>query len=232
MKTKAVIFDLDGTLRANQPEGFEAFIEYAGRVGIALSEKQIKICEREAHRYWASARVDLDLARYDKRSFWVNYNQILLDAMNVRDCAACAQRIQDLFDDYEPQDVVFADTRPVLSTLHQAGFIVGLVSNREEALDPIVERYGLREFFHFTLSAGQAGCYKPEPRIFYRALEMAGDVPPEEAVYIGDNFFADVVGALNIGMDAILVDPRDVFAHYYARRVRRLGDVLGLLISP
>ena len=48
---KAILFDLDGTLRANQPEGFEAFVIYAGQVGLTLSEEQIKICEREAHRY-------------------------------------------------------------------------------------------------------------------------------------------------------------------------------------
>ncbi len=227
---QAVLFDLDGTLRANQPEGFEAFVEYAGRVGIVLTEEQIKICEREAHRYWASDRVDADMARYDQRGFWVNYNQILLNAMNVaRDCADCAHRIQDLFDGYDPQDVVFADTRPVLQTLYDAGYTLGLVSNREEPLDPFAEQYGIRQFFAFTLSAGQAGCYKPDPRIFYRALEMAGDVAPSKAVYIGDNFFADVIGALNVGMDAILIDPRNVFERYYTTRVRRLRDVLSLI---
>ncbi|MCL6509873.1 MAG: HAD family hydrolase [Anaerolineae bacterium] len=230
---KAVLFDLDGTLRANQPEGFEAFVEYAGRVGIALSEEQIKICEREAHRYWASDRVDADMARYDQRGFWVNYNQILLNAMNVgRDCPDCAHRIQDLFDSYDPQDVVFADTRPVLQTLHASDYTLGLVSNREEPLEPFTERYGIAEFFSFTLSAGQAGCYKPDPRIFYQALELAGGVAPAEAVYIGDNFFADVIGALNIGMDAILIDPRNVFERYYAMRVKRLRDVLGVIERP
>jgi putative hydrolase of the HAD superfamily len=226
---KAVLFDLDGTLRANQPEGFEAFVEHAGRVGLALTEHQIKICEREAHRYWASARVDADIARFDQRGFWVNYNQLLLDAMNAGgDCADCAHRIQDLFDDYQPQDVVFADARPVLQTLRNAGYVLGLVSNRAEDLRPRVESYGLLEFFDFTLSAGEAGCYKPDPPIFYKALAMA-NAQAGESVYIGDNFFADVVGALNIGMDAILIDPHDVFERYYSVRVKRLGDVLPLI---
>lgn len=223
------MFDLDGTLRANQPEGFEAFIEYAGRVGLALTEHQIKICEREAHRYWASARVDVDIARFDQRGFWVNYNQLLLNGMNAgQDCADCAHKIQDLFDTYEPQDVVFADARPVLQTLRDAGYTLGLVSNREEDLTPRVESYGLTEFFHFTLSAGQAGCYKPDPCIFYKALEMA-NAQAHETVYIGDNFFADVAGALNVGMDAILIDQHDVFEKYYNVRVKRLRDVLALI---
>lgn len=225
----AVLFDLDGTLRANQPEGFEAFVEYAGRVGLALTEQQIKICEREAHRYWAGARVDADIARFDQRGFWVNYNQLLLDAMNAgHEIGDCAHRIQDLFDDYQPQDVLFADARPVLQALRGDGYTLGLVSNRDENLLPRVEAYGLAEFFHFTLSAGQAACFKPDPRIFYKALEMA-NAPASETVYIGDNFFADVVGALNIGMDAILIDAHDVFERYYSVRVKQLRDVLPLI---
>lgn len=230
---RAVLFDLDGTLRSNQPEGFEAFVEYAGRVGLALSAQQIRICEREAHRYWAGGSVDIDLARYDQRGFWVNYNQILLNAMNVaQDCADCAHRIQDLFEGYDPQDVVFADARPVLQALKDSGHTLGLVSNRDEGLDPIVARYGLAEFFDFTLSGGQAGCYKPDPRIFYKSLALAGDIAPEDAAYVGDNFFADVIGALNIGLDAILIDPRDVFERYYTRRVRHLRDVLAEVLPP
>lgn len=225
----AVLFDLDGTLRANQPEGFEAFVEYAGRVGLQLTDHQIKICEREAHRYWASARVDADIARFDQRGFWVNYNQLLLDAMNAgHDIGDCAHRIQDLFEDYQPQDVVFADARPVLQSLRDDGYTLGLVSNRDENLQPRAEAYGLAEFFDFTLSAGEAACFKPDPRIFYRALEMAS-ATASETVYVGDNFFADVVGALNIGMDAILIDPHDVFERYYAVRVKQLRDVLPLI---
>lgn len=229
---KAILFDLDGTLRANQPEGFEAFVTYARQIGLTLSEEQAKICEREAHRYWASDRVDADMARYDQRGFWVNYNQILLNAMNVAHlCEDCAERIQDLFENYNPQDVVFPDTQPVLRALRAAGYTLGLISNREEPLDDCAAHYGISEFFHFTLSAGQAGCYKPDPRIFYQALALAGDIAPAQAVYIGDNYFADVIGALNVGIDAILVDPRDVFARYYPVRVKRLSEVLDLLIG-
>jgi len=51
-------------------------------------------------------------------------------------------------------------------------------------------------------------------------------------VYVGDNYFADVIGALNVGMDAILIDPRDVFARYYPARVKRLREVLDLVGLP
>ncbi len=228
-KHQAVLFDLDGTLRASLPEGVEAFVEYAGRVGLALNDEQVRCVEREAHRYWSGTRADEDMAKYDQREFWVNYNRLLLHAIGIIDCAECASQINDFFDEYDPIDVIYADTRVVLKQLKQDGYIVGLVSNRLEDLGPLVEKYGLTEFFHFTLSAGQAGCYKPDPGIFQMALQKAGDIAPGQAVYVGDNYFADVVGARSIGMHVVLVDPRNIFADHYDVRVRHLRDVLKLI---
>ena len=225
-KYSAIFFDLDGTLRASQPEGFEAFIEYAGRVGIALTEAQIAACEREAHCYWASPRVDTDMARFDKREFWVHYNHTLLTAIGVHDCPDCAHRIQDLFDHYDPEDIVFGDARSVLKKLHRAGYTLGLVSNRDTDLGPIVEKYGFEDFFHFTLWASLVDSFKPDRVIFEKALERAGGLPAHQVLYIGDNYFADVVGAQGVGMDVILIDPRNVFAELYDKRVRRLRDIL------
>lgn len=227
----AIFFDLDGTLRASLPEGFEAFVEYAGRVGIALTAEQIKSCEREAHRYWASARVDDDMARFDGRDFWVHYNGLLLKAIGIENCDGCATRIQDLFDHYDPIDVVFGDARHVLKTLRAAGYTLALVSNRDDDLGPIVEKYGFADFFDVLLWGGQAKSYKPDPGIFKQALALCGETDPARVLYVGDNYFADVVGARGVGMDAILIDPRGVFEDVYDRRVRQLRDVLGAVLS-
>ena len=230
MKYTAILFDLDGTLRANQPEGFEAFIEYAARVGYALTEHQMLQCERAVHRYWADgAQVSDHLSRYDERGFWINYNQVLLNASGIHADKSVAEKIQDQFDHYAPQDVVFADTPIVLHALQQAGYILGLVSNRDRELDTLATQYGFRQYLNFTLSGGQARSFKPDAGIFLQALQLAGDVPPAQALYVGDNYYADIVGALNVGMDAILVDPHDIFRHDYDKRVKTLKEVLALI---
>ena len=229
-KYSAILFDLDGTLRANQPEGFQVFIEYAARVGIALTSQQIEVCEREVHRYWADGAQVVDhLSRYDERGFWVNYNQVLLDAMGIRNQPDAADLIQDQFEHYAPQDVVFADTPVVLQTLRTAGYTLGLVSNRDRELDTLATQYGFRQYFAFTLSGGQARSFKPDPGIFLQALRLAGDVPPEQALYVGDNYYADVLGARGVGMDALLIDPHDVFRDFYPKRIKNLKEVLSCL---
>ena len=232
-KYKAVFFDLDGTLRSNQPEGFQAFLEYAGRVGIPFTDEQIEICERAVHRYWADgAQVFDHFSRYDERGFWVNYNQILLIEMGVHGIVQdAASRIQDHFAHYAPVDMVFADTPDVLGALKQAGHVLGLVSNRDTELDTLATHYGFRHFFDFTLSGGQAKSFKPDAGIFMRALALAGDLKPAEVVYVGDNYYADVVGAQCVGIDAILIDPRDIFRDIFDRRVHTLMQVLDLVLS-
>ena len=223
----AILFDLDGTLRANEPEGFEAFIEYARRSGLILTPEQIVLCERAVHRYWADgAQVADHLARFDERGFWVNYNQVLLDAMGVGECGDTAHRIQDHFDDYHPVDVMFPETPKVLQALKEDGYILGLVSNRDGDLEPLVKQYGIDQYFTFTLSGGQAGSFKPDARIFRQALDLAGSVPASRALYVGDNYYADVLGARSVGIDALLIDPHDIFKDLYDQRVKGLDEVL------
>lgn len=227
-KYKVILFDLDGTLRANLPEGFEVFVEYAAMVGIQLDDEQMRAVEREAHRYWANAvKVDNDLMRYDKREFWVNYNRTLLTSVGAPPCDNCEAHIQDLFDThYDPQDVVFADTFMVLEQLRANGFTLGLVTNRTGEVDTYAKKLRIHEYFHFTLTGGQANSFKPNPEIFQMALSKAGNVPPSQALYVGDNYFADVCGARGVGMDAVLIDPRNCFVGMHDIRVRHLRDVL------
>jgi putative hydrolase of the HAD superfamily len=56
-----------------------------------------------------------------------------------------------------------------------------------------------------------AGVEKPEPRIFHLALDVLG-ISPDEALYVGDVYEVDVVGARRAGLRAALVDPAGVHA--------------------
>lgn len=57
-------------------------------------------------------------------------------------------------------------------------------------------------FFGEVVHSEAAGVKKPHPRIFQWALERTG-ARPEQAVMIGDNLEADILGAQQVGMQAI-----------------------------
>ena len=79
-----------------------------------------------------------------------------------------------------------------------------------------------RHFEIMSISA-RVGYQKPHPAIFEHALEQLG-VGPEEAIHIGDDAGADVVGARRAGIEYSLVEPGQVKRHLDVFQCRQRGD--------
>jgi putative hydrolase of the HAD superfamily len=62
---------------------------------------------------------------------------------------------------------------------------------------------GLGERLDVAVFSSEVGRRKPDESIFRAALE-ALDVPPEEAVFVGDRRYEDVRGAKELGMTTVL----------------------------
>ena len=106
---------------------------------------------------------------------------------------------------------------------------MGILSNRKLPFQDELEQLGIVHYFDFTMAAGEVGSWKPDPQVFQVALEHAGGVPPHKAVYIGDNYFADVKGAQAVGMDVILVNDRRIFDTTEVPTIADLRELLSLL---
>jgi putative hydrolase of the HAD superfamily len=65
-----------------------------------------------------------------------------------------------------------------------------------------LDEYHLRPLFDTITISAQAGCSKPDPKIFALTLEQLG-VDPSEAVMIGDSWSSDIEGATGAGISAI-----------------------------
>lgn len=61
---------------------------------------------------------------------------------------------------------------------------------------------GIDRFFEIIVVSGDLGYCKPHPAPFEAALAHLGTAP-ERAVYVGDNWLADVQGAKRLGMQAV-----------------------------
>jgi HAD superfamily hydrolase (TIGR01509 family) len=228
-KIEAVLFDLDGTLRHNQPAGHSTFLEFLKELGHEVTPERVLESHRWTHRYWSIAPerlADIEESGGENSRFWQLQSVRQLEVLGVEgDLPAIAAQIGRLFDErYKPAHHVPDDVIPTLRRLHTLGYKVGLVSNRDEPLEAIVAELGLADFFIFTLSAGQAQSWKPDAAIFTRALALAG-CPPEKTVYVGDNYYADVEGARAAGMLPILIDPDGIFPDPGCPVISSLGDL-------
>jgi putative hydrolase of the HAD superfamily len=112
-------------------------------------------------------------------------------------------------------------TREALDRLRSAGLGLGVVSNSDGRVEEALEAAGLRDRFGVVLDSSRVGVEKPDPAIFRAALAALG-VRPEEALYVGDLYEVDVVGARAAGMEAVLLGPAGGPARADCRRFASL----------
>ncbi len=97
-------------------------------------------------------------------------------------------------------------TLDALTRLRRAGLRLGVVSNSDGRVEEALAAAGLRECFDVVIDSAVVGVEKPDPAIFRAALDALG-VPAGEALYVGDLYEIDVVGANAAGLPAVLLAP-------------------------
>jgi HAD superfamily hydrolase (TIGR01509 family) len=95
-------------------------------------------------------------------------------------------------------------TAEALDRLRRAGLRLAVVSNSDGRVEEALEAAGIRDRFEVVLDSALVGVEKPDPAIFRAALSALG-VAPEEALYVGDLYEVDVLGARAAGMEAMLL---------------------------
>jgi putative hydrolase of the HAD superfamily len=98
----------------------------------------------------------------------------------------------------------YPDAERVLSTLHERGVRVGVVSNIGWDLRPVFRAHGLDPYVDAYVLSFEHGVQKPDPWIFEKACATLG-VRPQETVMVGDAPQADG-GAVQIGCGLHLVE--------------------------
>ncbi len=102
---------------------------------------------------------------------------------------------------------VFPEVPDVLDVLRQHHVQLGIVTNAYQPMwlrDGELAALGLPpDLFALRSSAADVGVLKPHPAIFEHAMRALG-VKPDEAIFVGDNPAADIAGAQQAGMRAVL----------------------------
>ncbi|MFL5629174.1 MAG: HAD family hydrolase [Ktedonobacteraceae bacterium] len=112
---------------------------------------------------------------------------------------------------------LFDDVLPTLKTLRQRGFQLGVVTNRHwggELFQQDLQTLGLLEYFdprHMAISV-DLGVRKPNSAIFLHALN-ALNIPPAEAVMVGDSLLSDIVGSKMLGIFSVWKPKPSVRSH-------------------
>ncbi len=106
-----------------------------------------------------------------------------------------------------PGTRIFPEVPQTLKLLREQGLKIGIVTNAHQPMwirDIEIREHGIYDFFpDCRISAADVGYLKPHPVIFQTALKCVG-TKPDETVFVGDDFNADIVGAQKAGIKAVL----------------------------
>lgn len=90
-----------------------------------------------------------------------------------------------------------------------------------------IENSGIKSFFEFVFTAEKVGFKKPHPEIFIQSLKTV-NTTAEASIMIGDSFEADILGALNQGMQAIHFNSHNEEVHAKCPIVYSLAELKAL----
>ena len=91
-----------------------------------------------------------------------------------------------------------------------------------------MQKLDLDCYFQFFLAGGEVNSYKPDLLIFERALELAG-TSAQETMYVGDNYFADIIGSQRAGLMPVLYDPISLFPDADCMVIKSFAEIPALL---
>ena len=201
---RAVFFDAGNTLiRMDYP----VIVAELARHGSAVT-----LADLERAEWRARVRLDASFApgaSTEHPDTGERYLRLILDELGVRNSAihtalAAWRRGYNapmgFWTAMEPE----ADL--ALALARERGLRTAVISNSNGTVADILAHLGLARHLEFVIDSSKVGVEKPDPRIFRIALERAG-LGPDEAVYVGDLYSIDVLGARAAGMRAILMDP-------------------------
>jgi HAD superfamily hydrolase (TIGR01509 family) len=214
---KAIFFDAGGTLVF--PDLSLTLAPLAER-GVSPSQEQLYAAEREAKHRLDEARAQ-GIQGVDA-TYWDVYYGSLLRQLGWHDPELQAALVTATRRGMN-WTVMRPGTRSVLERLH-ARFRVGLISNSDGSVCRLLHELGIGHCFDSCTDSFHCGCEKPDPRIFRTALSSLG-AGPEKALYLGDIYSVDYVGARSVGIRAMLMDPAGAYEGTEWERVRSLEEL-------
>jgi putative hydrolase of the HAD superfamily len=201
---RAIFFDAGNTLIRMD---YRVIVAELTRLGCAVTLADVERAE------WR-ARVRLDAsftpgASTEHPDTGERYLRLILDELGVRDVKIQAT-LADWRRGYNAPLGFWTAMEPeadlALKLARARGLRTAVISNSNGTVADILTHLGLAADLEFIIDSSKVGVEKPDPRIFHLALERAG-LKPDDAVYVGDLYSIDVVGARAAGMRAILMDP-------------------------
>ena len=204
MNINHVFFDLDHTLWDFETNSDRAFLEIFEHHELNGHAKKFlnyyRTINQEYWRLYRNEKITKAELRYGR----------LKDTFDKINLPVSDKKINQLAVDYiealPNYNELFEGALDLLEYLKPKYELHIITNGFNEVQYKKMEASGLTPYFDKIITSEDAGVKKPNPQIFNFALNSS-KAEKTESMMIGDNWEADVMGALNFGLDAIYFNP-------------------------
>lgn len=212
---EVVLFDVGNTLLF--PNWTRILASLVDR-GLQPTSDQLRALERRTKKEFDEM---VTTGKVDHGFWWMFYGH-LLELLNVPDeqmQTALTRATQNSGN----WDQIRPGTRELLDKIG-AKYRIGVISNADGKIANVLSVCGICDCFLTITDSGIVGHEKPHPAIFAAAVE-AMNTRPEKALYVGDVYSVDYVGATRSGMQAMLMDVSGAYRETDLPRVESLEEL-------
>ena len=222
-----IFFDLDNTLWDHRNNAYLTLKEIYKRENV---QEKYNLGFEDFHReyftinerLWAQIRDgEIDKEYLRKHRF---YDSFLFFGIDDYDLAQVFE--QNFLDEILNYNDLVEGAFELLEYLSEKGYTLHILSNGfKEVTYRKCELSGIQNYFKTITSADELSVRKPQPEIYEYALKKA-NAKKEESIMIGDDWIADVEGALSFGIDAVFFDVfKDNFGNDEVKVIRELKEL-------
>jgi putative hydrolase of the HAD superfamily len=202
---KHIFFDLDHTLWDFEKNSALAFERIFQELNFDINSQQFMDIYNPINvAYWKlyeKNEIDQETLRVSrvKDAFEALNYSITLDEINI---------ISNLFIDYlTSNNHLIEGTIETLEYLKDK-YVLHIITNGFSFVQDVkLQKSNLDKYFVSITNSEAAGHKKPHENIFKHALTTA-NASKTESIMIGDSFEADVLGAINFGINAVYFNPK------------------------
>ena len=223
---KHLFFDLDHTLwdfDKNSAFAFDKIFKARG-IDITLQDFLNIYIPRNQH-YWKLYQVN-EISHEDLRYYRL---KDVFDALKFEVSDELIHQLSDEYITYLPEYNHLFDGAIELLDYLKPNYQLHIITNGfSQVQDKKLTNSNISHYFETITNSEIAGQKKPSPIIFEYALKTA-NASKEESLMIGDSFEADILGALNFGMDAVFFNEDKIDNTYEVLQINHLLELKKIL---
>ncbi|MGP1386121.1 MAG: HAD-IA family hydrolase [Thainema sp.] len=210
-RPQVIFLDAVGTLFGVRDSVGIAYCQIAERFGVQADAEQVNtafITSFRAAPSMAFPDAHADEIPQQEYDWWAAIAVQTFEQVGLLDQFADFDAFfSDLYEHFKTAKpwFVYPDVWEALKHWQQQGIPLGVLSNFDSRLYPVLEALELAPWFDSVTISTEVGAAKPDAKVFETAIAKH-NCPPAAALHIGDSHSMDYEGACAAGLQAIWLD--------------------------